>query len=140
MTDRVAGGRSEGSCPHDGIPFAWLYTPWAGTPVCRTTDFGVIHHGPAHAGPRVVLREIADGGEPMYPVWWEDAKLLRYLDDAVRWPSVVPLGRLGLYKYTTMDSTLSMVERLAASLGDYLASGPERRVEILRAVRGDWGN
>ena len=36
----------------DGVPFAWLYTPWPETPVCRTTDFGVIHHGPERSGPR----------------------------------------------------------------------------------------
>ena len=29
----------------DGVPFAWLYTPWEETPVCRRTDFGVIHQG-----------------------------------------------------------------------------------------------
>jgi UDP-galactopyranose mutase len=29
----------------DGVPFSWVYTPWAETPICRTTDFGVIHHG-----------------------------------------------------------------------------------------------
>ena len=29
----------------DGIPFSWVYTPWSDTPVARTTDFGVIHHG-----------------------------------------------------------------------------------------------
>lgn len=127
----------------DGVPFAWLYTPWAETPVCRTTDFGTIHHGPRvddRPGPTVLMREIVDDRVSMYPVWWEDARFLRYLDDATRWPNVIPLGRLGLYKYTTMDSTYAMVRRLAASLDDYLASGPARRVEILRGVRGDWGN
>jgi len=127
----------------DGIPFAWLYTPWAETPVCRTTDFGVIHHGPRMAdrpGPSVLLREIVDDRVSMYPVWWEDGRFGRYLDAAARLPNVIPLGRLGLYKYTTMDSTYSMVRRLAASLDDYLAGAPARRVEILRGVRGDWGN
>lgn len=137
-----ADGPPLGVAP-DGVPFAWLYTPWPETPVCRTTDFGVIHHGPrmeARPGPTVLLREIVDDRVRMYPVWWEDARFLRYLDDATRWPNVIPLGRLGLYKYTTMDSTYAMVQRLAASLGDYLSSLPARRAEILRVVRGDWGN
>ena len=127
----------------DGIPFAWLYTPWAETPVCRTTDFGVIHHGPRTAdrqGPTVLLREIVDDRVSMYPVWWEDGRFGRYLEDAARLPNVIPLGRLGLYKYTTMDSTYSMVRRLLGSLEEYLTSDPLRRVEILRGVRGDWGN
>ncbi|MCC6380193.1 MAG: NAD(P)-binding protein [Burkholderiales bacterium] len=131
-----------GTAP-DGVPFAWLYTPWAETPVCRTTDFGVIHHGPRMAdrpGPTVVLREIVDDRVSMYPVWWEDERFLRYLDDAARVPNVIPLGRLGLYKYTTMDSTYAMALRLAGSLGDYLRGSHARRVEILRAIRGDWGN
>ena len=127
----------------DGVPFAWLYTPWEGTPVCRTTDFGVIHHGPdapQRGVPSVVLREIVDDAVPMYPVWWEDAKLLRYLEDVVRLPSVVPIGRLGLYKYTTMDSTYAMARRLVDVLDEYLAAGARRRLELLRDVRGDWGN
>ncbi|MEZ5102343.1 MAG: NAD(P)-binding protein [Thermoleophilia bacterium] len=124
----------------DGIPFAWLYTPWAATPVCRTTDFGVIHHGPAHDGPRVVLREIAGGGEPMYPVWWEDERFARYLAAAAELPGLVPLGRLGLYKYVTIDSTYAMVERLLASLDDLLGATPARRLELLHALRGDWTN
>ena len=101
----------------DGIPFAWLYTPWAETPVCRTTDFGVIHHGPLRdngTGPSVLSREIVDDSVRMYPVGWEDTKFYRYLDDATRLAAVIPLGRLGLYKYTTLDSTYSMVRRLAA--------------------------
>ena len=127
----------------DGIPFAWLYTPWAETPVCRTTDFGVIHHGPrrdTRIGPSVLLREIVDDSVKMYPVGWEDSKFYRYLDEATRLATVIPLGRLGLYKYTTVDSTYSMVRRLAASLEDYLHGNPARRLDILRDVRGDWNN
>ncbi len=127
----------------DGIPFAWLYTPWAETPVCRTTDFGVIHHGPLRdngTGPSVLSREIVDDSVRMYPVGWQDTKFYRYLDDATRLAAVIPLGRLGLYKYTTLDSTYSMVRRLADSLEDYLRGTPERRLDILRGVRGDWNN
>ncbi len=127
----------------DGIPFAWLYTPWAETPECRTTDFGVIHHGPRpedRTEPSVLLREIVDDSVKMYPVGWEDAKFYRYLDDATRLAAVIPLGRLGLYKYTTVDSTYAMVRRLAASLEDYLRGDPARRLDILRGVRGDWNN
>jgi UDP-galactopyranose mutase len=122
----------------DGIPFAWLYTPWAETPVCRTTDFGVIHHGPRRSGPSVILEEIVDDAVAMYPVWWEDERLWRYLEEAVGVPGLVPLGRLGLYKYVTMDSTLAMAERLVGSLEDYLAGDAGRRLELLREIRGDW--
>lgn len=122
----------------DGIPFAWLYTPWLQTPICRTTDFGVIHQGPDRSTPAVVLKEIVDDSVSMYPVWWEDERFYRYLDAAAELPAVVPLGRLGLYKYVTMDSTLSMVQRLVDSLEGYLGADPAQRVEILRHVRGDW--
>jgi UDP-galactopyranose mutase len=128
-----------GTAP-DGIPFAWLYTPWLETPVCRTTDFGVIHQGPARSEPAVVVREIVDSSVPMYPVWWENDRFYRYLEAASEVPSLVPLGRLGFYKYVTVDSTFAMAERLMDSLEAYLTADPATRFEILRAVRGDWQN
>jgi len=131
--------RELGRAP-DGVPFAWVYTPWPETPVCRTTDFGVIHEGPRSSGPAVLLREIADDGVPMYPVWWEHERLLRYLEEAAKLPGLVPLGRLGLYKYVTLDSTYAMVERLLASLEHFLGADPARRLEILHEIRGDWHN
>ena len=135
----VEGGENSelGRAP-DGIPFAWLYSPWPETPVCRTTDFGVIHHGPERGRPAVILREVIDDSVSMYPVWWEADRFYRYLEEATHFEGLVPLGRLGLYKYVTMDSTLSMVQRLGEELEGYLAAGPEKRFEILRAVRGDW--
>jgi UDP-galactopyranose mutase len=133
--DRARLGRAP-----DGVPFAWLYTPWLDTPICRTTDFGVIHDGPSGSGPAVILREIADDAVSMYPVWWEDERFYRYLDAAAHIRGFLPLGRLGLYKYVTMDSTLAMAQRLLASLEDYLSAGPGRRFELLREIRGDWAN
>ncbi|HEY8518382.1 MAG TPA: FAD-dependent oxidoreductase [Candidatus Binatia bacterium] len=124
----------------DGVQFAWLYTPWAETPVCRTTDFGVIHQGEKRSGPSVVLREIVDDGVRMYPVWWEDEKFYRYLAEATRISGLVPLGRLGLYKYVTMDSTLAMAERLLDQLERFLAASADERFELARHVRGDWSN
>lgn len=135
----VEGEAPLGRAP-DGVPFAWVYTPWLETPVSRTTDFGVIHHGPDHAGQRVVLRETVDESVSMYPVWWEAERFDRYLEAASEVPRLVPLGRLGLYKYVTMDSTLSMVQRLIGSLEAFIAGDARRRLEILRHVRGDWQN
>ncbi len=131
--------RELGRAP-DGIPFAWVYTPWAETPACRTTDFGVIHQGPRPSRPAVLLREIVDDSVPMYPVWWENDRFGRYLEEAVTIQGLIPLGRLGLYKYVTVDSTFAMVERLIACLEDYLRAEPAERLELLREIRGDWQN
>jgi UDP-galactopyranose mutase len=125
----------------DGVPFSWVYTPWAETPVCRTTDFGVIHHGHGEADrpeSHVVLRETVDETVRMYPVWWENERFYKYLRVATSMPGVIPLGRLGLYKYVTMDSTYSMVLRLLGSLDRHLSADAGERFEILRHVRGDW--
>lgn len=127
----------------DGVPFAWLYTPWAETPVCRTTDFGVIHNGhdaAACSKPAVLLREIVDDSVPMYPVWWQNETFYRYLEDVASLGPVIPLGRLGLYKYTTMDSTFAMARRLVRSLEHYLEGTSTERFGILRSIRGDWDN
>ncbi len=124
----------------DGVPFAWLYSPWPETSVCRTTDFGVIHEGSDRAGTCVITREIADDNVRMYPVWWEDAKLERYLEAASQIQGLVPLGRLGLYKYVTIDSTYGMVQRLVNSLDRYLVADPPERLDMLKLIRGDWRN
>ena len=124
----------------DGVPFAWLYTPWAETPVCRTTSFGVIHHGGDHEGPSVVLREIVDDGVRMYPVWWEDDRFRRYLRAAAEIPGLVPLGRLGLYKYVTIDSTYAMALRFVEALDELQSGDVERRIQLLEHFRGDWTN
>lgn len=127
----------------DGIPFAWVYTPWAETPVNRTTDFGVIHHGAdgvGSAGPSVILREIVDDSVRMYPVWWEDDRFYQYLRAASSTGRIVPLGRLGMYKYVTIDTTYEMVRRLVTQLEAYLAADDDGRFDILREVRGDWAN
>jgi UDP-galactopyranose mutase len=135
-----ADGTRLGEAP-DGVPFAWVYTPWAETPVCRTTDFGVIHHGHRDSDrpdSHVVLREIVDDGVRMYPVWWENDRFYKYLSMATSVPGVIPLGRLGLYKYITMDTTYAMASRLLSSLERYLGANAGERFEILRHVRGDW--
>ena len=124
----------------DGVPFAWLYTPWLGTPVCRTTDFGVIHQGRERPKPAVVLREIPDANVRMYPVPWEEDRFAKYLEITATIPGLIPLGRLGLYKYVTTDSTFAMVERLFEALPQYQASGAEERLALLKVVRGDWSN
>lgn len=124
----------------DGVPFSWMYTPFSETRVCRTTDFGVIHHGNTYSKPSVLLRELPDNSVKMYPVWWEDEKFSRYLERAASIPGLIPLGRLGMYKYVTMDSTFGMVQRVCETLGEYSEAGAERRLAILRNVRGDWAN
>ena len=124
----------------DGVPFAWLYTPWLETPVCRTTDFGVIHQGRERRKPGVVLREIPDANVRMYPVPWEEQRFAKYLDVTATIPGLIPLGRLGLYKYVTTDSTFAMVDRLYEALPQYQAGGAEERLAVLERIRGDWSN
>ena len=124
----------------DGVPFSWVYTPWLETPECRTTDFGVIHYGPETDRPSVLLREIPDDSVKMYPLGWETDRFYQYLTDATHIHGFIPLGRLGMYKYVTMDSTYSMVLRLCECLAEYAEASPERRFELLRDVRGDWSN
>lgn len=128
-----------GNAP-DGVPFAWLYTPWEETPVCRTTDFGVIHQGRARRGGAVVAKEIPDESIRMYPVSWETQRFERYLTEVSRIKGLIPLGRLGFYKYLTTDSTFAMVERLLEKLPGYEQADADERLAILKQIRGDWTN
>jgi UDP-galactopyranose mutase len=125
----------------DGVPYSWVYTPWSETPVARTTDFGVIHQGRgADDAPSVLLREIVDDRVRMYPVWWEDDRFYGYLRAAATQPGCIPLGRLGLYKYVTMDTTYGMAARMVDQLDVFLAGSAEQRFDAMREVRGDWDN
>jgi len=135
----VSNQAVNGSAP-DGVPFAWLYTPWEETPVCRRTDFGVIHQGPERTDAAVVLEEIPDDRVRMYPVWWEEERFNRYLEAAAETPGLIPLGRLGLYKYVTADTTYGMIERMVATLQLYQHADANERFEILKQIRGDWTN
>jgi UDP-galactopyranose mutase len=135
----VVNGPALGRAP-DGIPFSWMYSPYLDTPVCRTTDFGVIQHGPDYQRPAVVLRELPDDRVKMYPVWWEDERFYKYLGETAKIRGLIPLGRLGFYKYVTTDSTYAMVQRLADSLGRYSEASETERLDLLRHIRGDWSN
>jgi UDP-galactopyranose mutase len=76
----------------------------------------------------------------MYPVWWEDERFYRYLAAATEEPGIIPLGRLGLYKYVTIDTTFEMVRRMVEHLDRFLRADADERFEVMRAVRGDWDN
>jgi UDP-galactopyranose mutase len=128
-----------GTAP-DGVPFSWVYSPWQETAVCRTTDFGVIHQGPERRTAAVVLREIPDPGVRMYPVAWEEQRFSNYLALSAGIRGLIPLGRLGLYKYVTTDTTFDMVERLLEALPQYLQADEMERLALLKVVRGDWSN
>lgn len=124
----------------DGVPFSWLYTPYEDTQVCRTTDFGVIHHGNNYDQPSVLLKELPDNSVKMYPVWWEGEKFEKYLSEAAKIKGFIPIGRLGMYKYVTMDSTYGMVQRLCKGLSRYAEADHAGRLDCLKHVRGDWAN
>ena len=124
----------------DGVPFSWLYTPYEDTQVCRTTDFGVIHHGNSYDQPSVLLKELPDNSVKMYPVWWEGEKFEKYLSEAAKIKGFIPIGRLGMYKYVTMDSTYGMVQRLCKGLSRYAEADHAGRLDCLKHVRGDWAN
>ena len=76
----------------------------------------------------------------MGPVWWEDERFYQYLRSATAGAGIVPLGRLGLYKYVTIDTTFGMVRRMVDQLERYLTGDGDDRFEVMRAVRGDWDN
>jgi UDP-galactopyranose mutase len=100
----------------------------------------MIHHGRDGSQPRVVLREIPDPSVHMYPVWWEGDRFQAYLEAISEMPGLVPLGRLGMYKYLTMDSTLAMAQRLVEHLDRYLEAPQPERLALLSDVRGGWQN
>ena len=76
----------------------------------------------------------------MYPVSWEEERFDRYLAASAKIEGLIPLGRLGLYKYVTTDSTFAMIERLFQELPRYQRADPDERFASLKRVRGDWSN
>jgi len=76
----------------------------------------------------------------MYPVWWEADRVEAYLRHAAGLPGFVPLGRLGMYKYLTTDSTLGMVQRFLEVLEAYMVADADERLALLHRIRGAWQN
>lgn len=76
----------------------------------------------------------------MYPVSWDESRLSRYLENAARVPGFAPLGRLGLYKYVTIDSTYAMVQRMLDQFPVLCGADVDARYAALRRVRGDWSD
>ena len=133
-----SGGTELGLAP-DGIPFAWLYTPWAETPVCRTTDFGVIHHGPE----RGAARRWSSGRSSTTrcrctPSGGRTSASTAICEEASRIRRRSRSGGSGSTSTSRWTARSPWSSGWCSLLESYLAAKPAKRFEILRAIRGDW--
>ncbi len=93
-----------------------VYYPEEGVPQTRTTEYKCFNHkqnDPAYKGRSIITVEVPSKKAKFYPFMDEknEKTFAKYIKHLSTFPKLVSLGRLGLYKYTTLDTTTQQTMR-----------------------------
>jgi UDP-galactopyranose mutase len=69
-----------------------------------------------------------------------EERLKKYLKYLAKYPKLVSLGRLGLYKYTTLDTTTAQVMRFINVFNSWQVMSEKERFSAYGIIRGSWDN
>ncbi|MFC1593797.1 UDP-galactopyranose mutase [Candidatus Omnitrophota bacterium] len=126
-------------------PISMTYFPEKRYPYTRITDYKTFQKkdkSSAYHGRIIVTVETPSKKHKLYPFMDEANETL--FDDYVRiasdHPQVISLGRKGLYKYLTIDTTTEMILRLRKYLVGWDRLNPSKRYKAYQEIRGDWSN
>lgn len=119
--------------------FGIVYYPENDVPYTRITEYKKFNHK-KHPGRTLITREYPSKRSKFYPFHDKvnEERFTQYLREVSNYSHIITLGRLGLYKYTTMDTTTAMAVRLLKYIPDWMHLTPEKRFEAYLDVRGGW--
>jgi UDP-galactopyranose mutase len=129
--------------PVSGNVCSMVYYPQGDVPHTRTTEYKCFNNKSgtaAFAGRTLITVEtpVRDREHRFYP--FSDAKneacFTRYIERASAFPRFVSLGRMGLYKYQTLDTTTAQVMRLMREIETWQTISARARQEAYVRVRG----
>lgn len=71
-----------------------------------------------------------DNNLPMYPINIKENKIIssKYIEDACKFNNLIPVGRLGLYKYLNMDTAISLSMDMVPLIEDWKNLSPNKRL------------
>ena len=130
---------------YTGAPVSMVYYPGRETEYTRVTDYKTFNHKkdrPEYREKTIITREYPSKKNRFYPFYDDRNKRLleKYLAMAATYSNVVTFGRLGLYKYLTVDTTTEMAFRLSAVLKMWPRLTVQKRYETYMQIRGEWYN
>ena len=77
-----------------------------------------------------------DNNIPMYPISTTENILLfnKYLKESCKSKKVIPVGRLGLYKYLDMDKAISLSMNMVPLIEMWRDISPKKRYHKIRTI------
>lgn len=131
--------------PETGKNYSMVYYPEKGVPQTRTTEYKWFNHkadNPEYKNRTIITVEIPTKKAKFYPFMntENEERLKNYLKEIALYPKVVSLGRMGLYKYTTLDTTTAQVFRFIDNFSTWFQMTQNQRYQSYIKIRGDWSN
>ena len=104
----------------------------------RKSNFNVLHQQKKSVSCIQYQESIPaeDGSFPMYPIYTKENKILyeKYLKEACKSDTVIPIGRLGLYRYLDMDKAVSLSMDLIPLMEKWKDIHPEKRFQEIKTI------
>lgn len=119
--------------------FSYVYYPNSKVPYTRISEYKNI------TGQRcektIISIETPSRGKRMWPFYTKESEdhYERYIKKVSTWENFMTIGRFGLYKYATMDSTVRMCMRGIKYFEGWREYSLEKRVEIYGDIRAESG-
>lgn len=135
--------------PDTGRHYGMVYYPDPRVPQCRITEYKSFNNKAGdepYRGRTLVTREVPNRQAKFYPLpdSHNEAVFSEYLETLAQHPRIFSIGRMGLYKYTTIDTTTEQVFRFIDAVGEnfsrWEALSSDQRSRELHLIRGRHDN
>ena len=131
--------------PETGNHYSMVYYPEDDVTHNRTTEYKWFNHKaklPEYQGKTIITVETPNDRARFYPFMnpENEKRFTKYLKKASTFPKLLTIGRMGLYKYTTLDTTTAQAYRFITRANNWLDFSPAQRYTAYQAIRGNWKN
>lgn len=131
--------------PDTGKHYSMVYYPSKEFKHTRITEYKCFnnkHNDEPYRGRTIITIETPSKDARFYPFYDEKnlQRLKSYLEELSKHKNIVSLGRLGLYKYTTIDTTTQQVFRFIEYFDRWESMSSQERFDAYMKIRGEWDN
>ena len=117
--------------------FSYVYYPDAENPKTRIAEYKVMS-GQKHSKTIISIAKPSKESK-FWPFYSRESERLyrKYINHVSKIDNFMTVGRLGLYKYATMDITVRMCMRATESVEGWAKKNPEERMKVYEKIRGE---